>query len=71
MVMNIDVSKNGKSLLVTVSGRIDPTTASEFEKAIMENLDGVQVIVTATAYEEEFGKATIFDVTKGNAVRRG
>ena len=43
--MNIDVSKNGTSLLMTVSGRIDPTTASEFEKAVMENLDGVQDFV--------------------------
>ncbi len=28
-----------------VSGRIDPTTAPEFEKAVMENLDGVQDFV--------------------------
>ena len=33
--MNIDVAKNGTSLLMTVSGRIDPTTAPEFEKAVM------------------------------------
>ena len=32
--MNIDVSKNGTSLLLTVSGRIDPTTAPAFEKAV-------------------------------------
>ena len=43
--MNIDVSKNGTSLLITVSGRIDPTTVSEFEKAVKENLDGVQDFV--------------------------
>ena len=43
--MNIDVSKNGTSLLMTVSGRIDPTTAPEFEKAVMENLDGVKDFV--------------------------
>ena len=43
--MNIDVAKNGTSLLITVSGRIDPTTASEFEKAVMGNLDGVQDLV--------------------------
>ncbi len=43
--MNIDVSKNGTSLLMTVSGRIDPTTAPAFEKAVMENLDGVQDFV--------------------------
>ena len=43
--MNIDVTKNGTSLLMTVSGRIDPTTASEFEKAVMGNLDGVQDFV--------------------------
>ena len=43
--MNIDVAKNGTSLLMTVSGRIDPTTVSEFEKAVMENLDGVQDFV--------------------------
>ena len=43
--MNIDVSKNGTSLLLTVSGRIDPTTASAFEKTVMENLDGVQDFV--------------------------
>ena len=43
--MNIDVSKNGTSLLMTVSGRIDPTTVSEFEKAVKENLDGVQDFV--------------------------
>ncbi len=39
--MNIDIAKNGTSLLITVSGRIDPTTAPEFEKAVMGNLDGV------------------------------
>lgn len=43
--MNVDVSKNEKVLLMTVSGRIDPTTAPEFEKAVMENLDGVQDLV--------------------------
>ena len=43
--MNIDVSKNGTSLLITVSGRIDPTTAPEFEKAVMGNLDGVKDFV--------------------------
>ena len=45
MNMNIDASRNGTSLLMTVSGRIDPTTASEFEKAVMGNLDGVQDFV--------------------------
>ena len=43
--MNIDAAKNGTSLLLTVSGRIDPTTAPAFEKAVMENLDGVQEFV--------------------------
>ena len=43
--MNIDVAKNGTSLLITVSGRIDPTTAPAFEKAVMGNLDGVQDFV--------------------------
>ena len=43
--MNIDIAKNGTSLLLTVSGRIDPTTAPEFEKAVMENLDGVKDFV--------------------------
>lgn len=43
--MNIDVAKNGTSLLITVSGRIDPTTAPEFEKALMGNLDGVRDFV--------------------------
>ena len=44
-IMNIDVSKNGTSLLITVSGRIDPTTAPEFEKAVMDNIDGVRDFV--------------------------
>lgn len=43
--MNIDLTKNGTSLLITVSGRIDPTTAPEFEKAVMGNLDGVKDFV--------------------------
>ena len=43
--MNIDVTKNGTSLLITVSGRVDPTTAPEFEKAVMGNLDGVKDFV--------------------------
>ena len=43
--MNIDIAKNGTSLLITVSGRIDPTTAPEFEKAVMGNLDGVRDFV--------------------------
>ena len=43
--MNIDIAKNGTALRLTVSGRIDPTTAPAFEKAVMENLDGVRDFV--------------------------
>ena len=49
-------------MLITVSGRIDPTTAPEFEKAVMENLDGVQDFVLdlkAVQYTSSAGLRTL------------
>ncbi|HCA05549.1 MAG TPA: anti-sigma factor antagonist [Ruminococcaceae bacterium] len=39
--MNVKRKENGSELIVTVSGRIDTSTAPEFEKGVKPYLDGV------------------------------
>ena len=39
-------------------------------KKLFESLSGVQVLVTTTEYDEDFGPATVFDVTKGKIAKR-
>ncbi|MEE0956956.1 MAG: STAS domain-containing protein [Ruminococcus sp.] len=43
--MNTKKKKDGSTLTVTVSGRIDTATAPEFESAVKTDLDGVQSLV--------------------------
>lgn len=43
--MNTKKKKDGSTLTVTVSGRIDTATAPEFESAVKSDLDGVQSLV--------------------------
>ncbi len=43
--MNITVEKNGNKLEMAVSGRVDTTTAPEFEKKIMDNIDGITELI--------------------------
>ena len=43
--MNTKKKKDGSTLTVIVSGRIDTATAPEFESAVKSDLDGVQSLV--------------------------
>jgi len=43
--MTIDSSRQGKAAVVTVTGRIDPTTAPRFEQACRDSLAGVHYLV--------------------------
>jgi anti-anti-sigma factor len=43
--MDISTKKDGNSLVISVSGRVDTVTAPEFEKRITENIDGVSELV--------------------------
>ncbi|MDD4646073.1 MAG: STAS domain-containing protein [Bacteroidales bacterium] len=49
--MNVKVAASPDYTLVTVEGRIDTTTAAEFEKSIMEIIDGgcTKIILDCTA----------------------
>lgn len=40
--MNVTLDKNGSTLKVSVSGRLDTTTAPELEKALGSQLEGVE-----------------------------
>ncbi len=42
--MTINTNKNGEALELTVSGRLDTTTAPELEAAIKENIEGVTAL---------------------------
>ena len=39
--INVSTNKEGANLLVKVSGRVDTTTAPEFEDAIKANIEGI------------------------------
>lgn len=43
--MNITVEKNENKLEMAVSGRVDTATAPEFEKKIMDNIDGIAELI--------------------------
>ncbi len=43
--MDISTKKDGNSLVISVSGRVDTVTAPEFEKRITENIGGVSELV--------------------------
>lgn len=40
-VVDINKDKDGTKLLVNVGGRVDSTTAPQFEEAIKESIDGI------------------------------
>ena len=42
--MKIDFNKNADSLTVKLEGRLDTTTAPEFEGFLNENLDGINAL---------------------------
>ena len=42
--MKIDFNKNGDVMEVSLSGRLDTTTAPEFDTFINNNLDGIKVL---------------------------
>ena len=43
-MMNINLNKNGNSLKVQLSGRLDTTTAPELEKALSTQLEGIEAL---------------------------
>ena len=43
--MNIAIKKNDSTLTITLQGRLDTSTSPELEKALQENLSGVQKII--------------------------
>ena len=43
--MDISTKKDGNSLVISVSGRVDTVTAPELEKRITENIDGVSELM--------------------------
>ncbi|MBO4339468.1 MAG: STAS domain-containing protein [Clostridia bacterium] len=43
--MDISTKKDGNSLVISVSGRVDTVTAPELEKRITENIDGISELV--------------------------
>ncbi|MBE5846711.1 MAG: STAS domain-containing protein [Lachnospiraceae bacterium] len=43
--MKIDKTKNGSELTVTVSGRLDTTTAPELEQSVSADYDGINSLI--------------------------
>ncbi len=43
--MNINSTINGSELTVAVDGRLDISTAADFDKALKANLDGVTTLI--------------------------
>ena len=43
--MHINLNRENNKLTVTVSGRVDTTTAAELEKSILESIEGVTHLV--------------------------
>lgn len=65
--MTIDVKKAGADLTLTISGRVDTTTAPEVEKTLNANLDGVTALVfdfTNVAYISSAGLRVLLSAQK-------
>ena len=43
--MTIEIKKEAKSLILKIAGRLDTTSAPEMEKAVNENISGVEELV--------------------------
>lgn len=43
--MTIEMKKEGKSLILKIASRLDTTSAPEMEKAVKENISGVEELV--------------------------
>lgn len=43
--MQTTLEKDGSKLILSVSGRVDTTTAPELEKTIVENIEGIDALV--------------------------
>lgn len=43
--MTIDKSQNGAELIITLSGRLDTTTAPQLESELKASLDGVESLI--------------------------
>ena len=55
--MDINVTKNNDALVLALVGRLDTTTAPEFEKALDENIDGVTGLTIDLAGTEYISSA--------------
>lgn len=77
--MTIEQKKNGAELTVTLTGRLDTTTAPELEKALQESLPGVESLVfelTGLEYISSAGLRVLLSAQKvmnrqGKMVVRG
>ena len=56
-MLNIEKKTNGTELTVTLTGRLDTTTAPELERELKENLDGVTALVIDMAALEYISSA--------------
>ena len=43
--MTIEIKKEAKSLMLKIAGRLDTTSAPEMEKAVKENISGVEKLI--------------------------
>ena len=43
--MTIEIKKEAKSLILKITGRLDTTSAPEMEKAVKENISGVEKLI--------------------------
>ena len=43
--MNTTLNKDGNKLTITVSGRVDTTTAPELEKTVFDNIAGITELI--------------------------
>ena len=43
--MTIEIKKEAKSLILKIAGRLDTTSAPEMEKAVKENISGVEKLI--------------------------
>ena len=72
--MNIKKKKDGSTLTVAISGRIDTVTAPEADASINESLDGVQSLIidfTDVNYVSSAGLRMLLSLQKKMMTRNG
>ena len=66
-MLNIEKKTNGNELTVALTGRLDTTTAPQFEKELKESLDGVTALtidMTALEYISSAGLRVLLSAQK-------